>query len=244
MSLPKIEHPRFELEVPSTKQKIKFRPFVMREYKALLQAVEMRNGTAIVNTIADIIKDCTFGELDITKLKIYDIDYIFLAIRSKSIGQRIPIVYTCAHCNEEVEGFVDLGKVKIEYPENYKEEVIVKVSDTSGIVLQAPQFSLWRQNVERMYDGEGDNADNVYDAFILSAVKSVYDGDEVKLLGVDFTDKELLEWIGSQSVEVNNEVEAFFNTGNPRCILEVEAKCQKCDKDNKFTLGSLEDFFV
>lgn len=247
MALPKIEHPRFEVEIPSTKEKVKFRPFVVKEYKALLQAVEMRNGKAIVNTIADILKACTFGEVDINSLKVFDIDYLFLTIRSKSVGQMVPIFYTCSHCNEQSEGILDLGKLKVVYPENYKEEWVIKIDEKSGIVLKLPSFAQWRKNIEKMYEEEGDDGSaqtDMFNTFIYSCTKSFYEGDEVKLPGVDFTEEELVEYISNLPIEANEKLEEFFDYSTPYCVVEFQGKCSKCGADNSFETGSIEDFFV
>ena len=125
MSLPSVKYPTYDLIVPSTKQKIKYRPFLVREYKLILQAIELGDSSNFINTIYNIVKSCTFEKIDVEKLLMYDIDYIFLMLRAKSIGEIIPVEY---RCNAEIEKTNEEGEVTKE-PCNTKVSIKIDLNE-------------------------------------------------------------------------------------------------------------------
>ena len=122
MALPVLETPTYELSLPSTKQTIKFRPFLVKEHKILL-SLEKTGAKNIVKTVKDLIDVCTFNKLDVDKLPNYDVEYLFLNLRAKSIGELVDVNITCV-CNEKIKALVDLSKIKIENESKINSNII------------------------------------------------------------------------------------------------------------------------
>jgi hypothetical protein len=257
MTLPVVKYPTFELTVPSTKKVIKYRPFLVREHKLILQALELKDSANFINTIYKIIEACTFGKVDVEKLAMYDIDYIFLMIRARSIGELIPVEYRCAAeikkvledgtetiepCNTKVRVNLDLNQIKVHVPEDYEKNriIIADASSNIGLKMRAPTFAQFRElsnieNVEGLF--------NVTEAFVYSCTECVFEGDNVLVPGKDFTQEELTEFIEGLHGDVIEKINDFF-TNMPYVALNTKIRCPKCGNEDEIEIRSLEDFFV
>ena len=137
MALPKLNTQTFELNVPSSDQKVKFRPFLVKEEKVLLQAQQSEKPEEMADALVQVIKNCTFNKLKAEDLPSFDIEYIFLKIRSKSVGEKVDLMITCPDDNEtKVKHTVDLSKVEVEVDEDHNN--VVKLTDTVSVVMSYP----------------------------------------------------------------------------------------------------------
>jgi hypothetical protein len=140
MALPKIVTPTYELEIPSSKKKITYRPFIVKEEKILLLAQEAGEESDILNAIKQIIKNCTFEEVEVNDMALFDLEYIFLNIRSKSIGEKVELKLLCDDDGETyADVTIDLDQVTVDFPKKHTNNI--QLTDTISLVMRYPQMS-------------------------------------------------------------------------------------------------------
>lgn len=231
MPLPTLEVPSYQLVLPSTKKKIKFRPFLVKEYKILLTSLEA-DTEEITRVVTELVDSCTFKQLDINKLAHFDIEYIFLQIRAKSIGELTNLVMNC-ECGNKLYFDIDLTKIKVENSDTLNNKI--NIDSNVGIVLRYPKF----EEYVNLYDNL--NTNNVFEK-IASCIEAVYT-DEEYLEKDSFSNEELLEFLSSFTKEQFDKLEEFFKK-MPKVVQEVTQKCTTCEKENYIRLEGLENFFV
>jgi len=237
MALPVLTVPTYELEVPSTDEKVKYRPFLVKEEKLLLIAIESEDNGEIVQAVKTIVDECTFNKLNLGTMPIFDVEYIFLQIRAKSVGETTDLRLLCPDDREtyaKVE--IDLTEVLVQVDEGHNNKI--ELTDEMGIIMQYP-------NIDSMVDvGIADiNASNMLDV-ITTCIDKIYDkgGEEVHM-AVDSTKKELVEFIEQLNTKQFAEVQKFFDT-MPKLKHTVKVKNPKTEKESEVTLTGLNDFFV
>ena len=144
MALPKINTPTYELEIPSTDKKVKYRPFLVKEEKILMIAMESGEQSDIINAVKTIVKECTFGEVDVSNMPMFDVEYIFLNIRAKSVGEISKIQLKCPDDNEtfaHVE--VDLTEVSVQVDDGHTNKI--ELTDEMGIIMQYPTIDAFQK---------------------------------------------------------------------------------------------------
>jgi hypothetical protein len=237
MALPVLTVPTYELEVPSTDEKVKYRPFLVKEEKLLLIAIESEDNGEIVQAVKTIVDECTFNKLNLGKLPIFDVEYIFLQIRAKSVGETTNLRLLCPDDRETYAKVdIDLTEVLVQVDEGHTNKI--ELTDEMGIIMQYP-------NIDSMVDvGIADiNASNMLDV-ITTCIDKIYDkgGEEVHM-AVDSTKKELVEFIEQLNTKQFAEVQKFFDT-MPKLKHTVKVKNPKTEKESEVTLTGLNDFFV
>ena len=172
MALPKLMHPTFELTVPSTNEKVSFRPFLVKEEKLLLMAKQGQERNDIGRVLKQIITNCDVdSKLDVEKLASFDIEYLFLKIRSKTVNNLIELSYTDTEDEESYKFTVDLDTVEVTRTEGHTN--IIKLSDTSGLVMRYPTIDV----MDKFFNG--DEIENVLFYLIKSCLDQYYDGDKI-----------------------------------------------------------------
>jgi len=236
MALPVLTVPTYELEVPSTDEKVKYRPFLVKEEKLLLIAIESEDSGEIVQAVKTIVDECTFNKLNLGKMPIFDVEYIFLNIRAKSVGETTNLRLLCPDDREtyaKVE--IDLTEVLVQVDEGHTNKI--ELTDEMGIIMQYP-------NIDSMVDvGIADiNASNMLDV-ISTCIDRIYDkgGEEVHM-AVDSTKKELVEFIEQLNTKQFQDVQVFFDT-MPKLKHTVKVKNPKTEVESEVTLTGLNDFF-
>ena len=235
MALPVLNTATYELEVPSSRETIKYRPFVVKEEKVLLTVLETQDMNQITQVIRDIIETCTFNKLDISKLAMYDLEYIFLKIRAKSVGETSTVLLECSKCQEKNEVTINLDQIKLKG--NPQAEAKVQVSDDVGIKMRFPTV----HTVERMMKDAGDSTVDIMLGLIASSIDSIWDAENV-YDAKDHTPQELLEFLESLSKDQFEKVQEFFGEF-PKMSEEVNFDCTKCGSSNDMVLEGLSDFF-
>ena len=232
MALPKLETPIFELTLPSTNEIIKFRPFLVKEHKILLQQ-QNTEADNIVKTIKELINVCTFKKLDLDKLPNFDMEYIFLMLRAKSIGELVDINVTC-DCNKKIKSVVDLNQVKVTNKENLL-NTNLKIRDNLFIKVRHPVFT------EMMHIYEHADTDKVFEV-VGKCIDSVTMDDK---LYDNFTEKELNDFIMGLTKSEFEVIEQFF-IDMPKVVYENEVKCQdeECGVINVVKIQGIEHFFI
>ena len=233
MTLPKIVTPTYELEIPSSKEKITYRPFLVKEEKILLLAQEAGEESDILNAIKQIIKNCTFEEVEVENLALFDLEYIFLNIRSKSVGEKVELKLLCDDDGETyADVTIDLEKIEVDFPEEHTNNI--QLTDTISLVMRYPQMSAL--SLTTVSDTE-----TIFH-MIKTSIRQIIDGETI-YEQVDFTEEDLDVFIESLTSEHFKNIQEFFQT-MPKLKHVVKYKNPKTKKQNKRTLEGLNSFFV
>lgn len=246
--LPKVETIKYDVRIDELNQTLKYRPFTVKEHKLLLQAIEMKDEASLVNTIVDLVSACTFNALNLNKVPVHIVDYLYLLIHSKSTGDSQLATYSCNNhvlqedgtmqpCGGSFQLKVDMNRAKIVYPEDYKKKQIVMIDEKVGIKMKVPNFEEFKKIKldEPVLD--------ITDHFVFSCIDSVFEDDKVQVPGVDFTAEELIEWLDSLDGSVLESIGEFFKE-LPYLGMELPVTCPKCGKKEVIELKGLEDFFA
>ncbi len=233
MTLPKIVTPTYELEIPSSKEKITYRPFLVKEEKILLLAQEAGEESDILNAIKQIIKNCTFEEVEVENLALFDLEYIFLNIRSKSVGEKVELKLLCDDDGETyADVTIDLDEVTVDFPKEHTNNI--QLTDTISLVMRYPQMSA----LNLMTDSDTETIFHM----IKTSIRQIIDGETI-YEQVDFTEEDLDVFIESLTSEHFKNIQEFFQT-MPKLKHVVKYKNPKTKKQNKRTLEGLNSFFV
>ena len=237
MALPKINTPTYELVVPSTNEKIKYRPFLVKEEKILLIAMESNENNEILQAVKDIVLECTFNKLDLGNMPMFDVEYIFLQIRGKSVGEISKLSLLCQDDGETYANVeVDLNDITVEVSENHTNKI--ELTDAMGIIMKYPTLDAFNDTgISEI------NSKNMLDV-ISSCILQIYDkkGEEV-FDAKDQTTEELTNFIGDLNSKQFKDLQNFFET-MPKLQHTVIVKNPKTEVENKVVLQGLNDFFV
>ena len=234
MALPKLNTLTYELELPSTGEKLKYRPFLVKEQKALMIAQETDDNKLLENTFAQIINDCVLDDVNPYVMPMFDIEYVFLRIRGKSVGEKVKLNLLCPDDEKtRVDVEIDLEKVNVQRSEEHTN--IVNLTKDIKLVMRYPCLKDMSG-----FDDMGE-VSSIFD-MIKRCVNEIHDGDTV-YNKVDISEKELDEFIDSMSTENFEQLTNFFNT-MPKLLHEVEVKNPKTKKKSKIPIEGLQSFFV
>ena len=239
MPLPKINTPTYQLTLPSNNKKIKYRPFLVREEKILILALESSDAKQISSSIVEIMSDCieTKG-VDITKLPSFDIEYLFLNIRAKSVGESVDVIITCPDDNKTtVDTTINIDDIKVKKTKGHNS--IIKLDDTYSMKLKYPSM---QQFIDANFDSDQEGSSVTQSLQMLSTcIDMIYDEEE-SWDASDCSPEELNEFIEQLNTKQFKEVETFFET-MPKLEHIVEVTNPKTGKTSKVKLEGLASFF-
>ncbi|QOI69099.1 putative baseplate protein [Pelagibacter phage Mosig EXVC030M] len=236
MALPILETATYELTLPSADIVVKYRPFLVKEEKVLLQALESNDDIEIKNAIKDIVSTCTFGQLNAGNLPTFDLEYVFLQIRSKSVGEVANIRLLCPDDKETyVTKDVDLSKVEVQVDDEHSNTI--QVNDKIKMVMKYPTID----TVDPKKNIQGMKTEQVFD-MIAGCIHSIYEGEKEFLVS-DYTKEELDKFIESLDRKTFDKLNKFFET-MPQLRHEVEIENPKTKVKSKIVLKGAQDFFV
>ena len=236
MALPVINVPTYKATIPSTKEDVTFRPFLVKEEKILLLALEDGGDDSIALAIKQIINNCTFEKVETDKLATFDLEYIFLRIRAKSVGEMAKVQVLCEDDGETyVEVEVPLEKIEVEFPKGHTNSITL--TDNIGVMMSYLDMTDMYKGME-----EGQNAIDFSMSLIKKAISQVTEGETVHERA-DFSDKELTTFLESLTTQQFTSLQNFFET-MPRLSHTVEVTNPNTKKKNKVTLEGLNSFFV
>ena len=237
MALPKLTTPTYELEVPSTDEKIKYRPFLVKEEKILLIAMESGEQESIVTAIKDIVTECTYGKVDLGSLPMFDVEYIFLQIRSKSVGEVSKLKVLCRDDGETYANVeVDLTEIEVQVNDDHTNKI--ELTDEMGVIMKYPTIDSFSTA------GISDiTPENMLDV-IVACIDKIYDkkGEEV-YDSKDSSKKELMDFVEGMNTTQFQDVQAFFDS-MPKLRHEITVVNPKTKKENIVALSGLNDFFA
>lgn len=242
MSLPLVETPTFIGKIPSSKKSFEFRPFLVKEQKALLFALESGNLEQIYLAFKNIISACTKETIDVDNIPSFDAESIFLQISSKSIGETSKIEVKCAHCESFNKISVDIPDVTLK---NYRNSgSTIQLTDKIGLKMKYPSMKdvvdISLQSSSKTTSDQSPQTKIVYDT-IISSIDCIFDEKNV-YPAKDHTYEELNSFLDNLSIDQINRVEEFFEK-SPYLSLNVNFKCIKCGELNSQEIRGIKNFF-
>ena len=239
MPLPTIATPTYSLELPSTKKTIKYRPFLVKEEKLLVLALETEDQKEITNAVKSVIKNCiqTRG-IKVEQLPTFDIEYLFLNIRGKSVGEDIEVSVLCPDDNETYADVqISIDDIQVTKDKDHSNKI--KIDENLMMEMKYPSLN---QFIKNNFDFNNDNqVDQSFD-LIASCIDKVYSADEAWTTD-DFTKKEVLDFLEQMNSTQFKQIENFFTT-MPKLSHEVEVVNPKTKKKNMVVLEGLASFFA
>mgnify|MGYP003345549584 CR=1 FL=1 len=239
MPLPKINTPTFELTLPSTGKKIKYRPFLVREEKILIMAMESEDMSQITDAIVQIIGDCILTEgVKVQSLATFDIEYLFLNVRAKSVGETVDVNITCPDDGvTQVEMSIDIDTIKVQKTRGHKN--IIKLDDQLSIKLRYPSLDQFVENNFETSEGNSEIAQSL--SMITSCIDMIYNEEET-WESADCTKQELEDFIGQLNTKQFKQIEKFFST-MPKLSHKIAVKNPKTKVESEVVLEGLASFF-
>ena len=239
MPLPKINTPTYELTLPSNNKKIKYRPFLVREEKILIMALETENSEDISNAVVDILSECILTKgVDVTKLATFDIEYLFLNVRSKSVGESVEVNIVCPDDNKtSVQMEINLDSIKVQKTRGHKN--IIKLDDQYSMKLKYPSLNEFIGN--NFDTNEGNMVDKSL-SMITSCIEMVYDEEE-SWNASDSTKQELEEFVEQLNSKQFKSIEKFFET-MPKLSHKLKVKNPTTEVESEVVLEGLASFFT
>jgi hypothetical protein len=240
MALPKIDTPIYELDLPLSKKHVRFRPFLVKEQKNLLMAMESGDSKSIEQNVKQVLNNCTVTEnIDIEKLPVLDVEYYFLNLRARSVGEVVENKYRCDNqvdgsaCGNIMETSINLLDIKIEgVKEN---DDVIQLTDTISIKLKYPEFSVINK-LSKLTD-----VSDIAFEMIADSVEYIFDGEQF-YYAKETTTEELVEFIESLNQQQFAKIEDFF-ANLPKLEKKIEMKCSRCGFEHKLDVEGLESFF-
>ena len=239
MPLPKIATPIYELEIPSLKKKIRYRPFLVKEEKILIIALESEDSKQIANAVKNVISNCILSKgVKVEDLSTFDIEYLFLNIRGKSVGETVDVLITCPDDETtQVPMSINLDEINVEVDPKHSRDI--KLDDNLTLRMRYPSMTEFIKN--NFDSGDGVSVDDTFD-LIISCIEQIY-SEEESWTASDSTKKELLEFVEQLSSKQFKEVEKFFET-MPKLSHTIKIKNPKTGVESEVVLEGLSAFFV
>lgn len=235
MALPKVETPKYELKVPSTGKMVTYRPYLVKEEKILMMAMESQDNRQMVRAVKDVISACTEGEVDISKLAMFDLEYIFSMLRSKSVGETTTIGVKCESCDAKNDVDVNIENVRVNVPQDDSHKTI-QLTDDIGVILRYPSVDV----ISDAEKPDGNEVDMVF-ALVGACIETIFSGDEMYDVNQQ-SQKDLHEFIESLSTDQFNRIRQFVEE-MPIATLDAQFKCINCGTQNDLEVKGLANFF-
>ena len=243
--LPKIDVPVYSINLISNGKEIKFRPFTVKEEKLFLMANESKDLKTIIDTTKQVLNNCIVSEIDIDSLPVFDIEYLFLNLRARSINEVISLNYKCNNdvknenddethkCGHTVK--IDVNILDIKPKSNKKIDSKIQITDKVGMVMKYPNF-------ETLKKYEGENETEIILRLTADCIDYIYDADQI-YYAKDTTEEELIEFIETMQSKDLEKVKEFFDN-IPKLAKDLDFKCKKCGYEEKINVEGLESFFL
>jgi hypothetical protein len=236
MALPKLTTPTYELEIPSTDAKVKYRPFLVKEEKILMMAMESKTSADITQAVKDIVTECTFNKVKIDDMPMFDVEYIFLNIRSKSVGEISKLKLLCPDDKKtyaDVE--VNLNEVKVQVGDDHTNKI--DLGNGMGMIMKYPTIDSFAES------GIKDITPSNMLEVISTCILQIFEDEGKKVYDTkDQTQKEVIDWIEGLNTKQFQDVQKFFET-MPKLKHEITIKNPKTKVESKIMLNGLNDFF-
>jgi len=238
MPLPKISTPTYELVIPSTGKKIKYRPFLVKEEKILIIAMESEDTSQITNAVKDVIKSCIITRgIKVEELSTFDIEYLFLNIRGKSVGEEVEVLITCPDDGvTKVPMTISLDDIQVQIDESHSKDI--RLDDNLTLRMRYPSM---QEFIKNNFSVENVGVDGTFE-IITSCIEQVYNEEE-SWSASDCTKKELKDFVEQLSSKQFKEIENFFST-MPKLSHTITVKNPNTEVENEIVLEGLASFFA
>lgn len=233
-SIPRVVVPNYTTTLPSNGKTVTYRPYLVKEKKLLMLAKEQGSNEAIVAAIKQVITNCTLGTVDAEKIGILDLQYLFLKIRSKSVGEVVEFLIPCQSCKMKVETQINLDAIEVS--KNPKHTNKIMLDDNIGITMKYPDI-----NSDKILRSGNSNTTKEMD-FIVNAIDTVFDKNQI-YYAKDYSEAELKELVDSMTESNYQKIAEFYQT-MPRLTHKVEYKCPRCGVDGTAEFNNIYDFFA
>lgn len=242
--LPKIDVPVYTVDLPLSKQKIRYRPFLVKEEKILLMAMESEDEKTIIDSIKQVVNNCCLDEIDINDLPILDLEFFFLNLRSRSVGEVVDLQYKCNNdiknedgienkCNNLVKLQVNLLDIKPIFEEKHTNKI--ELSSNLGMVMRYPNFKM-------LTEIDSENEVEKIIKIIVNCIDYIYDNENI-YYKKDIEEQEMIEFIDSMTKEQFQKVQDFFDS-IPKIKKNLNFKCNKCGYKEDIEIEGIQSFFV
>lgn len=235
MALPILNTPRFEVELPLSKKTVSYRPFLVKEEKVLLMALESGDQKQILRAMHDVVEACTNNEVKAKDLPVAELEYLFLRLRAKSVGEKSHIGLSCASCKATNEMDVDLESIEIDTKKAPKTKIML--TDTVGVMMKFPSSA----DVIKNIDAKKSDIENSY-AVIMACLDKIFDSENVYDVATQ-TKQEVTDFIESLNKAQFEKIKEFFEN-MPKLKKDVSFMCEKCGTKNEVVLEGIESFFA
>lgn len=235
MALPELNTARYKVEIPSTGQVVTYRPYLVKEEKILMMAMESNDNKVIMQTTIDMIKACVYDDINVDELAMFDIEALFLALRSKSVGEKVDLNMKCNEC--ETRNEVQINFDDIHPPVVDQNERKVMLTDDVGVILKYPAV----KDIERLTSTGNDDVESAMNT-IAACIDSIFDNDNVWPASEE-TPKALRDFIESLNAEQFKNLTEFFQE-MPAVTSTINFNCISCSKENVHELRGLQSFFT
>ena len=237
MALPLASTAKYELMLPSQQKTIQYRPFLVKEEKVLLMAMESGDPKEMLSAIKEIVKSCTFGEVVAEDYPMFDIEYVFLQIRSKSVGEKTKLKILCPDDGKTyAETEIDLSKIEVYVDDDHSTNIVLDEGRKLGVVMRYPAL----KDIDSDTLTGDINIEKTY-KMITNCIEQIYEGETV-YLRKDSSDKELQEFVDGLTAEQMKKLSAFYNS-MPRLEHKLTVKNPKTEVESEVTLKGLASFF-
>ena len=240
MALPKIDVPVYEIDLPLSKKHIRFRPFLVKEQKNLFMAMESDDKETIERNIRQVLTNCTLTEnINIDTLPVIDVEYYFINLRARSIGEIVENDYVCTNevngqqCGGKMKSSINLLDIQVNIDPNNSD--LIKLTDALSIKMKYPEFSL----VEKIKNK--DSAVDIAFEVIVNSIEYIFDGEQY-YYAYESTKEELMQFVESLNQEQFSKLESFFDN-LPTLNKTMDIKCSKCGFDHSVEMDGIESFF-
>ena len=236
MALPTMDLPTYELEIPSSKKKIKIRPFLVKEEKVLLLALESDDEKNIKQAVLNLLKACIQSRVKVENLSTFDLEYIFLNIRAISVGEVVEILITCQDDEEtKVKYNLNLTDVNVIFPEGHTNKIML--NDNTGVIMKYPSFDDF---VEGQFANKEYNEDGVI-KIIANSIDQIFQDEEVFDESTT-SKKEFIQFVETLTKEQLEKIQAFFESA-PRLEHKFKITNPNTGVESEYTLRGLQSFF-
>ena len=248
MGLPTIAVPQYTLTIPSTKKEVKYRPFLVKEEKILLLAMESEKSEELITATKTIITNCVYGDINVDEMPTFDVEYIFLQLRGKAKGEVLDLKYKCPKCEQDI--IIDINIDDIAIRRNKEHTKDIKLNEELGVVMKYPNLSLQSKIIEVEDKPE---VERLFETMI-ACIDYIYD-KETTYPSKDHTEKEMVDFLESLTDKQFQKISKFFET-SPVLKHDIELYCKnkgkvpkgekkkECGYKEKITLEGLNSFFA
>lgn len=232
MALPKLNDlPSYSLTIPSSKRKVNFRPFLVKEQKILLMAMESQDNDQILKAISDTLKSCIDEQISDAELATFDIEYLFTQIRSKSVGETTKLNLMCSSCKTNNEVQVNLSEINVDITQ----DTVIKLNDTYSLEMRYPSY----YDVSKIEAKDNSTTDEIMQLCKLCLSKILTEDEQINVL--DETEEEIQTFLESLTTDQFDKIVTFV-MNLPKLTKKVNFKCIDCEKDNEIVVEGLQNF--